>query len=105
MVWGDEANMLLFLSLHTQFDGCDTSKANHAGGPLDAMPSGARCTNTATNGSNVYAPMLTGFSVGKDLNLNSTTNIYGKRRCQDFWGKTWVDHCFINCMHLCKLLF
>ena len=81
------------------------SKANHAGGPLDAMPSGARCSNTATNGSNVNAPMLTRCSVGKDLHLSCTTNIYGERRCQDFWGKTWVDHCFINCIHLCKLLF
>ncbi|XP_029630599.1 NACHT, LRR and PYD domains-containing protein 3 isoform X1 [Salmo trutta] len=55
----------------------DDQQTNHAGGPLDAMPSGARCTNTATNGSNIYAPMLTGCSVGKDLNLNCTTNIYG----------------------------
>ncbi|XP_031669761.1 NACHT, LRR and PYD domains-containing protein 3 isoform X3 [Oncorhynchus kisutch] len=53
------------------------SKANHAGGPLDAMPSGALCSNTATNGSNVNAPMLTSCSVGKDLHLNCTTNIYG----------------------------
>ncbi|XP_036797777.1 NACHT, LRR and PYD domains-containing protein 3 isoform X1 [Oncorhynchus mykiss] len=55
----------------------DDQQANHAGGPLDAMPSGARCSNTATNGSNVNAPMLTRCSVGKDLHLSCTTNIYG----------------------------
>ncbi|XP_020324370.2 NACHT, LRR and PYD domains-containing protein 3 isoform X2 [Oncorhynchus kisutch] len=55
----------------------DDQQANHAGGPLDAMPSGALCSNTATNGSNVNAPMLTSCSVGKDLHLNCTTNIYG----------------------------
>ncbi|XP_038844283.1 NACHT, LRR and PYD domains-containing protein 3-like isoform X1 [Salvelinus namaycush] len=52
------------------------SKANHAGGPLDAMPSGTRCSNTATNRSNVNAPMLTGCSFKKDVHLNCITNIY-----------------------------
>ncbi|XP_064815824.1 NACHT, LRR and PYD domains-containing protein 3-like isoform X3 [Oncorhynchus masou masou] len=56
----------------------DDQQANHAGGPLDAMPSGARCSSTATNGSNVNAQMLTRRSVGKDLHF--ITNIYGHVR-------------------------